>query len=53
MKVERNGANTVYRIDRKDMVLILENSIDKTLKIIQLIYLFTYSITIIPLPVQL
>ena len=33
MKVERNGADTVYRIDWKDVVLILENSIVKTLKI--------------------
>ena len=33
MKVERNGADTVYRIDWKDVVLILENPIVKTLKI--------------------
>jgi len=25
MKVERNGADTVYRIDWKDVVLILED----------------------------
>ena len=33
MKVERNGADTVYRIAWKDVVLILENPIVKTLKI--------------------
>ena len=33
MKVERNGADTVYRIAGKDGVLILENPIVKTLKI--------------------
>ena len=33
MKVERNGADTVYRIDWKDVVLILENPIVKTLNI--------------------
>ena len=33
MKVERNGADTVYRIDWKDVVLVLENPIVKTLKI--------------------
>ena len=33
MKVERNGADTVYRIDWKDVVLILGNPIVKTLKI--------------------
>ncbi len=32
MKVERNGADTVYRIDWKDVVLILESPIAKTLK---------------------
>lgn len=32
MKVERNGADTVYRIAWKDVVLILENPIVKTLK---------------------
>jgi len=36
MKVERNGADTVYRIAWKDVVLILENPIVKTLKIIHL-----------------
>lgn len=33
MKVERNGADTVYRIDWKDVVLILENPVVKILKI--------------------
>ena len=33
MKVERNGADIVYRIAWKDVVLILENPIVKTLKI--------------------
>ena len=33
MKVELNGADTVYRIAWKDVVLILENPIVKTLKI--------------------
>ena len=33
MKVERNGADTVYRIAWKDVVLILENPIVKTLQI--------------------
>ena len=33
MKVERNGDEKVYRIDWKDVVLLLENSIVKTLKI--------------------
>ncbi len=33
MKVERNGADTVYRIDWKDVALILESSITKMLKI--------------------
>ena len=33
MKVERNGLETVYRIDWKDVVLILGNPIVKTLKI--------------------
>jgi len=33
MKVERNGLKTVYRIDWKDVVLILGNPIVKTLKI--------------------
>ena len=33
MRVERNGADTVYRIAWKDVVLILENPIVKTLKI--------------------
>ena len=33
MKVERNGADTVYRIAWKDVVLILENPIVKILKI--------------------
>lgn len=33
MKVKRNGADTVYRIDWKDVVLILENQIVKILKI--------------------
>ena len=33
MKVERNGADTVYRFAWKDVILILENPIDKTLKI--------------------
>ena len=33
MKVERNGADAVYRIDWKDVVLILENPIVKILKI--------------------
>ncbi|MCG0334959.1 hypothetical protein [Phocaeicola vulgatus] len=33
MKVERNGADTVYRIAWKDVILILENPIVKTLKI--------------------
>ena len=33
MKVERNGAGTVYRIDWKDVVLILENLAIKMLKI--------------------
>ena len=32
MKVERNGADTVYRIAWKDVVLILESPIVKTLK---------------------
>ncbi|MDE5703133.1 hypothetical protein [uncultured Bacteroides sp.] len=30
MKVERKGTDTVYRIDWKDVVLILENPIVKT-----------------------
>lgn len=33
MKVERNGADTVYRIDWKDVVLILEIPVVKILKI--------------------
>lgn len=33
MKVEQNGADTVYRIDWKDVVLILENLVVKMLKI--------------------
>ena len=33
MKVERNGDEKVYRIDWKDVVLMLENPIVKTLKI--------------------
>ena len=33
MKVERNGADTVYRIDWKDVALILEIPITKMLKI--------------------
>ena len=33
MKVERNGDEKVYRIDWKDVVLLLENPIVKTLKI--------------------
>ena len=33
MKVERKWADTVYRIDWKDVVLILENPIVKVLKI--------------------
>ena len=33
MKVERNGADTVYRIDWKDVVLILESLVVKVLKI--------------------
>ena len=33
MKVERNGDEKVYRIDWKDVVLLLENPIIKTLKI--------------------
>lgn len=32
MRVERNGADAVYRIDWKDVVLILENPIVKALK---------------------
>ena len=32
MKVERNGADTVYRIDWKDVILILEIPMDKILK---------------------
>ena len=41
MKVERNGADTVYRIDWKDVVLILENPIVKVLKN-QIINMFIY-----------
>ena len=33
MKVERNGADIVYRIDWKDVVLILETPVVKILKI--------------------
>ena len=33
MKVVRNGADTVYRVNWKDVVLILENPVVKTLKI--------------------
>lgn len=33
MKVERNGDEPVYRIDWRDVVLLLENPIVKTLKI--------------------
>ena len=33
MKVEREGCELVYRIDWKDVVLLLENPIVKTLKI--------------------
>ena len=33
MKVEREGGELVYRIDWKDVVLLLENPIVKTLKI--------------------
>ena len=33
MKVERNGADTFYRIDWKDVVLILENPVVKILKV--------------------
>ena len=33
MKVEREGGEKVYRIDWKDVVLLLENPIVKTLKI--------------------
>lgn len=33
MKVERNGGETVYRIDWRDVVLLLENPIVKTLKV--------------------
>ena len=33
MKVERNGDDKVYRIDWRDVVLLLENPIVKTLKI--------------------
>ena len=33
MKVERNGVDIVYRIDWKDVALILENSVVKILKI--------------------
>ena len=32
MKVERNGADTVYRIDWKDVILILEIPMVKILK---------------------
>ena len=47
MKVERNRADTVYRIDWKDVVLILENPIVKVLKIRQLICLFTCGFAIV------
>lgn len=33
MKVEREGGECVYRIDWKDVVLLLENPVVKTLKI--------------------
>ena len=33
MKVERNGGEEVYRIDWRDVVLLLESPIIKTLKI--------------------
>lgn len=33
MKVERNESETIYRIDWKDVVLILENHVVKILKI--------------------
>ena len=33
MKVERNGADTLYRIDWKDVVLILESPVVKILKV--------------------
>ena len=33
MKAEREGGELVYRIDWKDVVLLLENPIVKTLKI--------------------
>ena len=33
MKVEREGGELVYRIDWKDVVLLLESPIVKTLKI--------------------
>lgn len=33
MKVEKQGSETVYRIDWKDVVLLLENPIVKTLKL--------------------
>lgn len=33
MKVEREGGELVYRIDRKDVMLLLESPIVKTLKI--------------------
>ena len=41
MKVERNGADTVYRIAWKDVVLILENPIVETFKN-QIINLFIH-----------
>lgn len=33
MKVERNGADTIYKINWQDVVLLLENPIVKTLNI--------------------
>lgn len=53
MKVERTGAGTIYRIDWKDVVLILENPVDKRLKIRWLISLFTCCFAIISLPLLL
>ena len=53
MKVERNGSDTVYRIDWKDVVLILESFIVKTLKIRWLMHLFACGFVIILLLLRL
>ena len=53
MKVERNGADIVYRIDWKDVVLILESPVVKILKIRYLIYSSSCCFVIISLSLML